>query len=164
MLILSILHNIFISPEQARQLNNQETVDVVGVSLPVWYYKGITSEPAEELFCQYTLKNDDNDQAVLVKDSKDGYIIHLPKTPKDYIPKEPLSDEEWRKLSPTEQNEWHFKNPIPMTAKNLLPIQEGGGEYLFFRKQDKVKIKQREITAVHAVEIKYMSRLIDSFN
>ena len=83
---LAISHNIFLSREQRYQIATlpYAEVAVVGVSVPVWYkpkvrgskLKLATSEPAEEIVCNYLISNLRADRIVEVL--YDGYRIFLP--------------------------------------------------------------------------------------
>jgi hypothetical protein len=166
MLILSILHNIFLSTEQTKQLHSGEDVEVIGASLPVWYYKGNTSEPAEEVFCKYLLTNKktENQFAISLAESNDGYVINMPQLPEDYVPRVALEDSLWRAMTEDEQLDWYADNPVPDSSKNLLPINEGGGEYLHFKENGKTLVNNRNVATLHVVEIKTLGLLFDSFD
>lgn len=166
MLILSILHNIFLSTEQAKQLHNGEDVEVIGASLPVWYFKGNTSEPAEEVFCKYTLTNKKSDEplAVALSEARDSYIINMPQLPADYVPRTYLDDDVWRAMTVEEQIDWYQDNPVPDSSKNLLPVKEGGSGYLHFKEHGKILVNNRQVATMHVVEIKSLDLLYDSFD
>ena len=165
MLILSLLHNIFLTPEEIKKLCDHEDVEVVGASLPVWYFRGNTSEPAEEVFCKYLLTNKRNDSPFLVAPREDraGYVINMPQIPDGYIPRE-ISNDDWREMTVEQQSEWYEKHPVPLSVKNLLPLAEGGGEYLHFTEQGRVQVNNRDIDALHVVELKTLESLFDSFD
>jgi hypothetical protein len=60
MLTLTVSHNIFLTKKQRYELSVVEsTLEVIGISFPVWFYKGKTSEPAKEVFCKYILSIND---------------------------------------------------------------------------------------------------------
>ncbi|RDJ35621.1 MAG: hypothetical protein DWQ19_12450 [Crenarchaeota archaeon] len=165
MLILSILHNIFLTIEEIKQLYEGNDIEVVGVSLPVWYYKRRTSEPAEEVFCKYLLtnKNIELESLVEVKEERDGYQINMPQLPPGYKPRS-ISNEEWRGLSLNEQLQWYENHPVPKSAKNLLPISEGGAEYLSFKEYGRTLVNNRNIATIHIVEIKTINNLVNSLD
>lgn len=73
---LSILHNVFLTQNQRKDLKNGDSVEIPGVSVPVWFYKGNTSEPAIEVFCSYLLTNIADDYPVTQMDN--GYKINMP--------------------------------------------------------------------------------------
>ncbi len=130
MLVLSILHNIFLSREEIKRLHNGENIEVISASLPVWYVKGTTSEPAEEVFCKYTITNQKEDIPIIVK--KDGYVINVPQIPKDYIEAK-ISDAEWETWDQNQKNKWYLENPKPLSSASLLPLSEGDSEFLHFK-------------------------------
>lgn len=165
MIILSLFHNIFLTPEEIGKLCSGEDIEIIGASLPVWYYRGNTSEPAEEVFCKYLLTNKKNDSPNLIsiRDDRSGYNINMPQIPEGYIPRS-ISDDDWRKMNDDEQSMWYEMHPVPLSVKNLRPITEGGAEYLHFREQNVIQINNRNVNAVHVVEIKTIEALIDSFD
>ena len=61
MLTLTILHNIFLTKQDRSTLINGGQIQAMGVSVPVWYLKGKTTEPAQEIFCEYILTNTTED-------------------------------------------------------------------------------------------------------
>lgn len=111
MLVLSILHSIFLSEEEIQKLKQNLDVETIGVSLPIWSSSSTTStsEPAEEVFCTYILKNDKNkDQNI--KFSNNGYVIYLPNIPDDSNYKD-LTIEQINNMSYSNIQEWYNKNP-----------------------------------------------------
>ena len=64
MLTLVISHNINLSREERYNLHQGKPVTTVGVSVPVWFEKGNTSEPAQEVFVLYRLTNTSDDYAL----------------------------------------------------------------------------------------------------
>jgi len=77
MLTLTVSHNIFLSRQQRYDLSNAGTiVSAVGVSVPVWFYAGKTSEPAKEVFSLYKLVISDENKAI--SKHHQGYKINLP--------------------------------------------------------------------------------------
>jgi len=161
MLVLSILHNIFLTEDEIKRLNNRESIEVTGASLPVWCYRRNTSEPAEEVFCKYKITNENEPSSVKIE--KDGYIINLPQIPKNYVEKK-LSAEDWNNLTSIEQEQWEIDNPPALSAKCLLPESAGGKEYLYFKEYNKIKEKSKSKVLVHIIELKTMQNLFDSFS
>jgi hypothetical protein len=157
--VLSILHNIAISPEQARKLHAREEVEVIGASVPVWYFRGNTSEPAEEVFCKYRLTNNKKHTSIQIEE--DGYVINIPQ-PHKGIKKWSLSDEAYLRMTPEELNQWYEEHPAPTCSLNLLPRTEGGSEYLYFNEYTKVRKKDKTTLIIHMVEIKYEEVLLRS--
>lgn len=52
---LHVGHTLHLTPEQRAALVAGGTVVVTGVSVPVWSTGAETSEPAQEVFCEYTI-------------------------------------------------------------------------------------------------------------
>lgn len=155
MLVLSILHTIFLKPEEIKTLLSGEEVATVGVSVPVWYHQGNTSEPAEEIFCKYKLQITDKKESVSM--GKNGYSINLPKLPSDY--KEPvLAKEQITSMSKEDLAKWHADNPKVSNVHDLL----SGKEKTNFKQFIKRKQKGRMTNLVHCVEIMPMETLMKS--
>lgn len=72
---LTVSHYIYLTREQRYQLADGLMVEVVGVSVPVWFKSGNTSEPAKEVFCKYILSSDI--QSYGVSSFSEGYKINL---------------------------------------------------------------------------------------
>lgn len=164
MLILSIYHSIFLTEEEIQTLVTGEQIDVIGASLPVWYQNGNTSEPAEEVFCRYTLTNKPGTFPIKVKQHRDGYIINVPQMPEDYVAPIVLDNEQWLSLSPDEREAWYSINQVPNSAKNLLPLSQRGAEYLYFKEFKRTKNEKQNTTMSHQVEIRTMKWLLKSFS
>jgi len=162
MKILSVFHNVYLTSEEILQLIGGQEVNVIGASLPVWFHKGTTSEPAEEVFCKYTLTNKINHESI--KTNKNGYVINMPQTPGDYKIPVKLTNDEWRLLTPLQQMEWYENNPSPINAYNLNSIKDGGSEYLYFKEYSKVKRNNKTIMIIHTVEIRTVEWLKSTFN
>lgn len=166
-LTLSISHSIFLTRRQRYSLYGGKKVLVIGGSLPVWFYKGTTSEPAEEVFCRYIITN--KKAAASIKIGKTGYNINLPQFPDNY--KEPeLSNDKWREMSVEERNQWYRNNPYPLTANRLLDLKDKGSESMHFRINETRTLINSEtgkstdwaIKVVHLISIKDINLLLDS--
>ena len=153
---LSVSHSLFLTEKQRYDLHQGKTIRVVGVSMPVWFHKGTTSEPAEEVFCKYTLYNKEGN-AYVQKTKNNTYIINLPQIPEDHIKPE-LSNATWRMMSEDQRGEWYKNHPIPLSSNKMLNIIDGGCESLNFQIQHDTK----EITIVHFVLIKKIEELNES--
>jgi hypothetical protein len=149
-IVLSISHNIFLTEKQRSQIHARETVETVGVSVPVWFYRGSTSEPASEVFCKYILTNVEEDYPV--EKTEKGYRINLPQIPSDY--EEPVKPKNWENYSPHKQSQWFKKHPAPLSVNNLLV--EG---ILAFKRYNKTIELGKKTTIVHCVEIRHMEML-----
>jgi hypothetical protein len=136
-LILTVSHNLFLSKSQRYELAEGKELEIVGVSVPVWFHKGKTSEPANEVFCNYKLIP--SEDKVFVNNSETGYNIYLPKNQK---------------------NAEGATNPIVL--RNLLDIKDGGIEWLAFRQFAKAKKGKKVIDMIHFVEIKKSEEFYES--
>jgi len=139
-LTLTVSHNVFLNREQRYNLFDGKEIEITGVSTPIWYYQGQTSEPGNEVFCKYKLIP--NEHKILVKHTDVGYDIYLP-----------------RKTEDLENNKAN-----PLTVKNILDIKDGGIEWIAFRQFAKAKKNKKTVNIVHFVEIKTLEELIDSFS
>lgn len=160
MITLAISHHIFLTKEQRYALSKGETVDVIGCSVPVWFQKGSTSEPAVEVFCEYKLTNQKDHYPI--KRADRGYEINMPQLPEDYVPPKRIPEEKWNKLPEEVQKEWLDKNRKPPTAEYLLDEEDGGTSYLRFREYNKVKEGDQVNNIVHYVEIMTVEELMES--
>lgn len=143
---LTILHQIYLTPEQREALvERRESVEVVGVSVPVWFESGNSSEPAQEVFVKYTLTNRLENHGVVT--SKDGYTINLPQ------PKPTEQDAEIKQMFS------NFDTPRPkiMPTRNLL---ESG--WLIFKQFQHVKQETRVLNVLHYIEMRDREYLEDS--
>lgn len=145
---LTISHYIYLTKEQRYSLHNGNQLEVIGISVPVWFDKGNTSEPATEVFCKYKLTNDEIGK--FIKKSEEGYEINLPQKSefleKD-IPKE-------------------IKGVVEIqlgTSERLLDHEDGGVAALEFRQYTKID-EGRKYNIVHFVEIKNNEILSDTLS
>jgi hypothetical protein len=77
MLTLTISHNIFLTKEERYKVAKGEQIEVIGISVPIWFLKGNTSEPAKEIFCKYIIINDGKNTPIFPTST--GFQINLPK-------------------------------------------------------------------------------------
>jgi len=79
-LTLSMCHHVFLGSEDRRRLAaGPAEVSAVGSCLPVWSRGYVSDEPAEEMFCRYTMRSyhpDPDKPPVEVK--ADGFQLALP--------------------------------------------------------------------------------------
>jgi len=162
MITLAISHHIFLTKEQRQSLVKGEELEAVGVSVPVWFEKGSTSEPAVEVFCQYKLTNQ-RDHFPIKRESR-GYTINMPQLPADYKPPKKIPDEKWNLLPEEVKQQYHEKTKKPPTAENLLDEAEGGSGYLRFREYNKIKEGDKVNNIVHYVEIMTVEELMESLS
>lgn len=149
MATLTISHYIYLNREQRYKLHEGEVVEIIGISVPVWFHRGNTSEPARELFCKYKLTNEPINKTIMLTD--EGYAINLPQ--KLELGKEEVPEEV------------QYAVAVQLgTSDRLLDIKDGGNEWLEFRQYNKVQQKDHEFNVVHFVEIKPDELLYDSMS
>jgi hypothetical protein len=136
---LVVNHILYLTPEQRIALVRDRTpAQVVGISVPVWLCDGKSNEPAQEVFCQYTITNEQ--QEMMLSPLPTGYRINLPQ------PKPSLNDSE--QGSPD--------------LKKLGNPEDGGMGWLLFKQFQKIKHKDRDITVLHYVELRDWEYFWDS--
>jgi hypothetical protein len=75
---LTIAHNLFLTTEERYELRKPLTeVETIGICLPVWVNGMVTSEPAEEIYCRYRLRNFTSPGIDVVFTNVDGFTISL---------------------------------------------------------------------------------------
>lgn len=153
---LAISHNIFLSREQRYALHAGQEIQVVGVSVPVWYFNGITSEPAVEVFVRYTLRN--KPESIYLTHNNEGYEISLPPCQQKLL--DALPKNVWIPLSQEKQSILLMDDAPCLDS--LLDIKEGGDEYMQFRQFTKVSKGNKVLNVVHFVEIKKLEDLLDT--
>jgi hypothetical protein len=126
---------MFLERKQRYDLFNGEEVHCVGVSVPIWYYQGKSSEPGNEVFCKYKLIP--TDYKIFVKHNDEGYEIYLPKN--SFNPEDNRAN--------------------PLTLKNIIDHQDGGIEWMAFRQFGKAKRNKKVVDIIHYVEIKTIEEL-----
>jgi len=133
-LTLTVSHNIFLTKEQRYLFAEPDAeIEAIGVSIPVWYLNGKTSEPAIEVFCKYKLKIDDGKKAVTKFD--EGYNIFLP----------PFLD----------------NSTLPIGIM-LRDSKDGGKESLQYKEYSRIKKKTINYSIIHIIEIYDDQRLIST--
>lgn len=147
MLILTISHHLYLTREERYALHEGKKIKVIGVNIPVWADQGLTSEPAQEVFCLYDLHPNGNEK--LVSPTKEGYRIILPPKKNHMIATKP-SDEEWRSMSKEIQESWYEKNVAPLSSQDLLDLEDGGSGSMKFR----YKTNMKETTTFHFLDLK----------
>lgn len=149
MATLTISHYIYLSREERYKLHSGESIEVTGISVPVWFHRGTTSEPAKEMFCKYKLTNENINKAIVPID--EGYSINMPQKLElgdDNVP------EEVQEVVAVQLG----------TSERLLDLQDGGSEWLEFRQYNKVQQGSHKFNIVHFVEIKPNELLRDTMN
>lgn len=150
---LAIAHNVFLTREQRYALHKGEEINAVGVSVPVWYYKGITSEPAVEVFVKYTLRN--KADSMFLNHNSEGYEINLPPCRQKMI--DELPKNVWIPLSQKQQSILLMDDAPCLDG--LLDLRDGGLEWLAFRQFTKINKNDKILNVVHFVEIKKLEDL-----
>lgn len=144
--LICISHNIFLTREERYSLYEQGSIKVVGVSIPVWFYdKSRTSEPAKEIFCEYSISCEKK-QTSSINVLKEGYEIIIGKNP------------DFNFYVPSKLKKFFFKNEYFPCAKYLLDIKDGGSEWLGFKVHD----QKENMDIIHSIEIQKMESLLDS--
>ncbi len=162
MLALAISHNIFLTKDERYALASGETVEAVGVSVPVWFFKGNTSEPATEVFCKYTLTNLAEDYPVT--SLARGYKFNVPQVPPGYkIPNRP-PPEDWAAMSNAERDGWLKTHVVPLCSRDLLDAADGGVGYLRFKRYNKIKENGRRLNQIHIIDISPAATLESSLS
>jgi len=149
MATLTISHYIYLNREQRYKLHSGESLEVTGVSIPVWFHRGTTSEPAKEMFCKYKLTNEAINKAIMPME--EGYNINLPQKLElggGNVPEE-VQDVVAVQLG---------------TSERLLDVKDGGSEWLEFRQYNKVQQGIHKFNVVHFVEIKPDELLQDTMS
>lgn len=161
-LTLAILHKIYLTKEERYSLVNKEKIEIIGVSIPVWFYKGNTSEPALEVFCKYIITNDEKDYPISTH--KQGYQINIPQKEKEENDKLIISDDNWRRLPISDKINLVSIRKTQPSAEALKDIADGGSEYLFFKKMNQVEKEGKIMHMIHTVEIMCIEDLEKSFS
>lgn len=167
LITVSINHSIFLNRDQRYKLHEGNQVETIGVSMPVWFYKGSTTEPGEEVFCKYLLTNKGNNEYVWF--SEGGYTINLPQLPETFVSQE-IDLEIWRKLTEEQKNSFYESNKTPKNSQNLLDIKDGGGAHLAFKMAQTMilhygirdEFLDRSLNTVHFVTIRDEEKFLNS--
>lgn len=158
--VLFISHNIYLTKEQRYDLASGKSLKVIGSNVPVWFYKFNTSEPATEIFCQYTITNEPG--PISVVSTLTGYTINIPQMPEDYEPPEHITNSKWREMSLAQQEQWYEDHPHPLTGKALLDVKDGGSAYMKFQYEIRRTWNKRLVQQSHQIEIKDIDYLMNS--
>ena len=165
-LALFTTHNIFFNNQQIRKFIDKGHIKTIGVSVPVWVNAKTskTTEPAQEIFCQYEIYNNQREKDIIT--TKKGYTIHLEtptwKEPVG-IPYEKISkmEEEEKKLFFEKRDKWWKKNSKSIEINDMLM---SGYYRLEVKKYDQTfeKIRGYSVDCQHIIEIKNINKLISS--
>jgi hypothetical protein len=142
---LAINHLIFLTKDERYALFNGTNIETVGVTIPVWFWLGNTTEPAKEIFCKYLITNQPTSDTIDLWDG--GYKINTPQQDKmDEIPPKIKEVVAHKSVG---------------SAKNLLDIKDGGSQWLQYKVFKKFKAVgvTHPIRVVHTIEMKPMENL-----
>lgn len=156
-LTISVSHLIFLSREERYKLIDGETVKTLGVSLPVWFYKGTTSEPAEEVFCRYHLTS--SPKSPPIRYLKTGYAVNLPRHQETELE---LTNEQWLKMTREQREVWYRSRNFYPKCQDLKDVKDGGAEYLSLKFATVRIIADRKVGVVHYVVIRGIENLQNS--
>jgi hypothetical protein len=154
MLRLTIYHNVHLTKDQVYDLHDGKEIVAVGVSMPIWFVGKLTSEPANEVFCKYYLKNPKQEKPIKILE--DGYEITIP----HHLGESPDIHEAMENLTKLEKINAKTKKEV--SSKNLIDIADGGSEFLNYRELDKVIVNNKELSIMHYVVINRMQKLEES--
>lgn len=154
-IILSISHHIYLSRKQRYAIHERKQITLMGISVPVWFNMGSTSEPATEVFCTYQLNNNCNEDAVINTLPKtDGYYINLPQMPDDFEFSESISDDEWRKMSEDQLSSYYKEIQVPLNSEILLDYSDKGGMHMSWKLQNSMFQDGHEVAIKNFISIK----------
>ena len=155
--ILTIAHTIFLTREQRYSIEKKNELEVIGISLPVWMINGITTEPAKEVICKYTITNNEKNETI--QTNKDGYTINLPQKPKN-LTSPSLSDDIWRSLTREERRKWYQNNLVTYySGDNLKDVDDGGSCFLQFKEHNKIYKDGNKLEIIHFIIIRSILEL-----
>lgn len=164
MLTLVVSHHIFLDNIQLHNLLEGQTVEVMGWNVPVWFYKTNTSEPANEVFCKYTLSCLPPEQDFPPTVHTLGYKININPLPDGFqIPMRPIGDNR-KALTKADMIRWEETNPIPDNLWDLKPVDQGGKGMLKFQRYEKTVEHERRMNIVHTVVVAPLSLLEESIS
>lgn len=162
MVSLTIHHNIHLTKEQRYALHEGKDIEVVGVSVPIWFMNKLTTEPGREIFCKYVLKNPKTETPIQIL--TDGYEISLPNRTGTKLE---ISDEEWREINriqPAKLDALYRQLVNEVSSKNLLDIEDGGHGHMYYREHNKVKRGDKLWTIMHFVCIGSQESLLQNLS
>jgi hypothetical protein len=160
MLSLTIHHNIHLTREERYNLHAGQEIVTVGVSVPVWFFQRMTSEPAKEIFCKYFIGNPKKDDPIRVLEN--GYSIPLPYREGVRLD---IPNEEWWELyrkDPKRLEELEKVCVEEVSSKSLLDLKDGGCGHLSYREHNKIQKEDKTYSIMHYVSINAMEQLVNS--
>jgi hypothetical protein len=151
MATLTISHHLYLNDEQRYDLHNGKMIEVLGIAIPVWFHKGNTSEPAQEIFCKYKITNDKSGPNILY--NQEEFIVNMPHI--NIIQKNDVEIDEALKKSV------QLKTG---TSDNLLDIEDGGNDSCDFKLYHKLEINKKLHHLIHFFEMNKLDSLLDSLD
>lgn len=148
MATLTISHYLYLTKDERYSLNEGKEVQTVGVCTPVWFQKGNTSEPAQEYFCKYIIKNPRT--GANVKQTEQGFDVYMPCL---------IAEEEGVNL----QTKKIMQKKIG-ASECLLEPKDGGYSHSEFRILQKLQVNEDMHHLVHFFEIKPIEILTDTLS
>ncbi len=142
-------HYLYMTKQQRYDLHSGKEVQMNGVLIPVWFEKGNTSEPAKEVFCEYTLRNTRKKSGV--EFNKKGFVIDMP----------------YFEIAGGENTDREILRAAQQrigTSELLLDLDDGGLEHCEFRYFHKKTIAGKKHNVIHFVEIKPLDVLDDTMS
>lgn len=134
------MHHIHLTRAQRYELHKGNSVDAVGVQVPVWYSHGATTEPAREVFCKYYIHNDKKiDDKIM--EYEWGYEFNLPQINK-----------------PHEVN----KQELLPFSTDILDIKDGGKTRIGFNQKRKIYYHKFDLNILHYIRIEPIESLTES--
>lgn len=140
-------------------LVNEQSIKTIGVCLPIWSFNKGTSEPGEEVFCEYEIINNEEKP---IETFKNKYKIYLP----DYCRKITqiiTNKQQFNSLSEEDRKLCKKVNGQMLLVKKPNLFEEDNSE-IVYHEYEKVKIKDFVKVITHTVSIKQIKCLFDSFN
>lgn len=149
-------HHIFIEKELRNSLLDGNPIETVGMFTPVWFWRGKTSEPAAEIFAQYTLINDLASD-ISVNQNPKGFTINIGMPWAFYV--DQLSDEQLASMSERRLERWHLKNAPIYDLMNLADKEHGGNERLSFSRKESRDESGMMVDILHFIKIADVEQL-----
>jgi hypothetical protein len=154
--LLTVSHHIYLTKEERKALHDGETVETIGVSVPVLAYTSISTEPAKEVFCRYVISSPPQD--VALQAGEDGYTVSVPR--RKWAPRiSEATDWEWRNMTNDQLLEYYQLRGEPISTHNVLDIEEGGSGGLYYREYGTRMLKGQLFEVVHHVHFEHVEML-----
>ena len=148
MATLTVSHYIYLTKEQRYALHDGKTIDVVGTCISVWFHKGNTSEPAQEIFCKYNIHNPRT--GANIKQTEEGFEIWMPSLQ--------VEDDDY-----DEDVKFKIQKKLG-TTENLLDYEDKGSGQSEFKLYQKLQINETMHHLVHFFEIKPIEKLVETLS